>query len=58
MGIVAQIKELGQTFSDDKQEAIEAETDLQAAFDSVRESACRAQAAGVPVSPLTPPKTL
>merc|ERR1719160_1221436 len=35
MGIVAQIKELGQTFSDDKQEAIEAEHDLQAAFDSV-----------------------
>jgi len=35
MGIVAQIKELGETFSDDKQEAIEAEHDLQAAFDSV-----------------------
>merc|ERR1719160_12615 len=35
MGIVAQIKELGETFSDDKQEAIEAENDLQAAFDSV-----------------------
>merc|ERR1719160_240047 len=35
MGIVAQIKELGDTFADDKQEAIEAENDLQAAFNSL-----------------------
>jgi len=35
LGIVAQVKELAETFAEDKQEAIEAEADLQHAFDTV-----------------------
>jgi len=35
LGIVAQIKDLAQTFAEDKQEAIDAENDLQAAFNAV-----------------------